>query len=88
MPTPPDYRHSPEQPSNEELRDAMAKALATGQKAQLRALRARRTTWFDTAELDLMAALDATLGYSSTVCLRAGARELLARLAPTATPQA
>jgi hypothetical protein len=34
-----------------------------------------------------MAALDATLGYSSTVCLRAGARELLARLAPTATPQ-
>ncbi len=88
MPTLLDYRHSPEQPSNEELRDALAKALAMGQKAELRALRAKRTTWFDTAELDLMDALDATLGYSSTVFLRPGARELLARLAPTSTAQA
>lgn len=88
MPIPANYRHSQEQPSNEQLRDAMAKALATGQMAELRSLRAQRTTWFDTPELDLMAALDATLGYSSTVCLRPGARELLASLAPTPPVQA
>jgi len=53
-----------EQPSNDELRQAYSNYVMTGTASWrdiLNDLRDRRTTWFDTEELDLRRAIDRVL---------------------------
>jgi len=59
-----DYGMRTEQPSNDELRQAYSNYVMTGTASWrdiLNDLRDRRTTWFDTEELDLRRAIDRVL---------------------------